>query len=66
MALTNEQDFFILLLEEYAEYKDKSASQILSIWKENNLISYINEMYDLYHIERLENAFEDIDEKLAM
>jgi len=64
MALAKEQEFFILLLQSYAAYKNISASEALTIWEKNDLVDYINDMYFRYHIERLENAFEDIDEIL--
>ncbi|MDR2832927.1 MAG: DUF3791 domain-containing protein [Streptococcaceae bacterium] len=59
-----EMNFFILLLESYASYKNQSATEILDIWKESGILQYIQDSYEMYHIESLENAFEDIDEKL--
>jgi hypothetical protein len=37
---------------------------VLKLWKKGGLIGYINAMYEQYHTERLENAFEDIDRKM--
>jgi len=62
--MSEEWEFFILLLEKYSEYKSESAREVLERWKNADIIPYINRMYGLYHIERLENAFEDIDRKL--
>jgi hypothetical protein len=59
--MRKEMKFFIYLIERYAEKKDKAASQILKEWDSLNLTDYIYEMYEMYHIERLENAFDDID-----
>ena len=64
--LSKQADFFIFLLEKYAEYKLQSASETLMQWEENGLINYINAMYEQYHTERIENAFKDIDNKLRI
>ena len=63
-AISDKNEFFIFLLEKYAEEKEISAKNILNMWKENNLIDYINDMYEQYHSERIENAIQDIDNKL--
>jgi hypothetical protein len=62
--VSNETRFFIFLLEKYAEYKNMPATEVLKLWKKGGLIGYINAMYEQYHTERLENAFEDIDRKM--
>lgn len=59
--MSKESRFFIYLIERYAEYKNTTAEKILQQWEEMNLVGFIYDMYELYHIERLENAFEDID-----
>ena len=59
--MSKESRFFIYLIERYAEYKNTTAEKILQQWEEMNLVGVIYDMYELYHIERLENAFEDID-----
>jgi hypothetical protein len=59
--MSKENEFFIYLLERYAEYKQKSANIVLSEWEKLGLTQFIYDMYELYHIERLQNAFEDID-----
>jgi len=61
--LSNQAEFFIFLLEKYAEYKGVTAIEVLKRWNEQGMIDYINAMYEQYHTERLENAFEDIDNK---
>jgi len=62
--ISNQSEFFIFLLEKYAQYKSLPASEILNIWQERGLINNINGMYEQYHTERLENAFADIDRKI--
>jgi hypothetical protein len=64
IKMSNQSEFFIFLLEKYADYKSLSASEILDLWQKKGLIDYITEMYEQYHTERIENAFEDIDRKL--
>lgn len=63
--MTKEMKFFIFLLEEYASYKKTSADKVLQQWDSLNLTDFIYEMYELYHIECLENAFEDIDNLIS-
>jgi len=58
-------EFFIFLLESYAQYKNMTADEILRMWYKMALTDFIYGMYELYHIERLENAFEDIDRLVA-
>lgn len=65
MKLISEKaDFFIFLLEKYAEKKNISSKDALNSWKEKNIVDYINDMYEQYHSERIENAIQDIDRKL--
>lgn len=60
--MSKKAEFFIYLIERYAESKGKTANQILQQWDALELTDLIYDMYEIYHIERLENAFEDIDE----
>lgn len=60
--MSKETVFFIYLLERYAENKGKPANEILHKWDELDLTELIYELYELYHVERLQNAFDDIDE----
>jgi len=62
--LSNETSFFIYLLEKYSEYKGISATDCLQHFEQMQMIDYIKQMYPMYHTERLENAFSDIDRKL--
>lgn len=59
--MSKEMEFFIFLLEQYAKYKNTTANVALKEWDELDLTDSIYDMYEQYHIERLENAFEDID-----
>ena len=59
--MPKEMDFFIFLLENYAAYKGTSADQVLAEWDEFGITELIYEMYERYHVVRIENAYEDID-----
>ena len=59
--MSKEINFFIYLLEKYADKKNKNASDILKEWDKLNITQLIYDMYEKYHTETLENAFEDID-----
>lgn len=62
--MSKEMKFFIYLLEKYADKKNKNASDILKEWDKLNITQLIYDMYEKYHTETLENAFEDIDKIL--
>ena len=63
--MRKETDFFIYLIERYAEKKNTTASEVLKQWDELELTDFIYDMYELYHTERLQNAFDDIDALVA-
>ena len=59
--MSEEMKFFIFLLENYAQYRKTTADIILKQWDELQLTNFIYNMYERYHAECLENAFNDID-----
>jgi len=61
--ISDKAEFFIFLLEKYAKTKNIPTKNVLNFWKEKGMISYINDMYELYHAERIENAIQDIEKK---
>jgi len=63
--LSNEMSFFVYLLEKYAEYKGTNTTNNLKLFDQTRLTDYIKQMYPMYHTERIENAFSDIDRKRA-
>lgn len=63
--MKKETEFFIYLLERYSSYKNIPTNEVLREWDEKNLTQYIYDMYEIYHTERLENAFMDIDSLVA-
>ncbi len=62
--MSKQMDFFIELLEQYAEYKDVSADDMLQKWNNHGITQTIYDSYEMYHTERIENAFDDIDSLL--
>lgn len=63
--MSNEMEFFIFLIEQYADYKNITADKVMKLWDELKLTDFIFDMYERYHIERIENAFEDIDRLIS-
>ena len=57
--------FFIYLLERYAEHLGVTADVAYSRLAERGLVDYAMDMYELYHVEALENAFADLDRRLS-
>ena len=63
--MSKELEFFIFLLEHYAKYKGTTADKVLELWDSLQITETINKMYERYHCEALENAFDDIDALIA-
>lgn len=59
--MSREMQFFMYLIERYAEYKNSTSGDILTKWDELGITSKIYDLYELYHTEAIENAFADID-----
>lgn len=59
--MSKETEFFIYLLENYAFYKKTTADKVLNKLIELNLLNKIYNNYEFYHIDSLENAYNDID-----
>ena len=64
--MTKEQEFFIYLLEYYAQYRDLPTSIVLEELDNLELTDFIcNDMYWRYSTEAIENAFKDLDLLIA-
>lgn len=63
--MSKEMDFFIYLLESYAQEKGRLASDVLREWEHRDIVQAIFDGYLMYHTEALENAFADIDRLLG-
>ena len=59
--ISREMDFFMYLIEAYAARKDRPTSEVMKEWDELGLTDLIFGMYEKYHVEAIDNAFEDID-----
>ena len=59
--MSKEFRFFTFLLESYAREKNTSASEILRILDEKNITDFVFNMYEIYHVEAIENAYMDLD-----
>ena len=63
--MSAELNFFLFLIERYAQHKGKSTGDILKEWDARGITQRIYDGYPEYHTERIENAFADIDSLLA-
>ena len=59
--MSKELRFFVYLMEYYAEYKETTPGEVLRVLVEKKLVDLVIDSYEIYHIERLENAFMDLD-----
>ena len=59
--MSKEMKFFIYLIERFSAHKSLPTSEVFREWDELELTDVIYNMYELYHSEAIENAFEDID-----
>ena len=59
--MSKEMEFFIYLLENYAYYKKTSADKVLNKLIDLNLLNKVFNNYEFYHIDSLDNAYNDID-----
>ena len=59
--MSKETEFFIYLIERYAEAKGITADVVYRQWDALGITDLIYNMYEIYHVERLQNAFDDID-----
>lgn len=63
--MSKEFQFFIYLLERYAGHLGVTADVAYRRLMDNNLVDYAVGMYELYHVEAIENAFADLDRRLS-
>ena len=64
--MSKEFRFFVYLLERFAAHRGESAADAFDRLEAAGLLDYAENMYELYHVESLENAFEDLDRRLAL
>ncbi|MDR1013697.1 MAG: DUF3791 domain-containing protein [Coriobacteriales bacterium] len=63
--MSKEMDFFIYLIERYGARRGITGAQVLELLDSKGVTGFVFDMYELYHSERIENAFEDIDRLLV-
>lgn len=63
--MSKEFRFFTYLLECYASHKGMNTSEVLRLLDEKGLTDFVFGMYELYHVEAIENAFLDLDSLIA-
>jgi hypothetical protein len=63
--MSKEIDFFIYLIERFGASRGQTGADALAELDQAGLTDFVISMYDLYHVERLENAFADIEDLLA-
>lgn len=63
--MSEEMQFFMYLLEYYAAYKDAKTGNVLKEWDKCGITQIIYDNYWIYHTERIENAFMDIDSLIS-
>lgn len=63
--MSREFGFFIYLLARYAEHLGVTADVAYRRLAEKGLVDYVIGMYELYHVEAIENAFADLDRRLT-
>lgn len=59
--MSDELNFFIFLIENYACYKNRPTGDVLREWDAKGITDEIYNGYFQYHQERIENAYDDID-----
>lgn len=59
--MPKEMEFFIFLIEGYAAYKKIGANEVMNKLEKLELTDFVYNMYEMYHQEAIENAYNDID-----
>lgn len=62
--MSREFKFFVYFLERYAARNGETADETYNRLAAHGLVDYVIGMYELYHVESLENAFSDLDRRL--
>jgi len=64
--MSKEMSFFVYLLERFAASRGETADVTLRLLKDRGLYEYAIGMYELYHVENIENAFADLNNRLSV
>jgi len=63
--MSKEMSFFVYLLERFSASRGETADLTLRLLKDRGLYDYAIDMYELYHVEDIENAFADLNDRLS-
>ena len=63
--MTDEMEFFLFLIERYANEKGRRTGDVLREWDEKGITEEVYNGYWQYHQEALQNAYADIDSLAA-
>ena len=63
--MTEEMKFFLFLIERYSAHKGRLTGDVLNEWDKHGITQEIYDNYEVYHQERLVNAYDDIDSLLS-
>ena len=63
--MSKEFSFFIYLIERYAAHLGVTTDVAYRRLADKGLVDYAIGMYELYHVEAIENAFADLDRRLT-
>ena len=63
--MSKEFSFFIYLIERYAAHLGVTADVAYRRLADKGLVDYAIGMYELYHVEAIENAFADMYRRLT-
>ena len=63
--MSREFRFFTFLIESYARYRQMDTGEVLKMLDEKKLTDFVYNMYEIYHVEAIENAYRDIDSLIA-
>lgn len=59
--MTDEMQFFLFLIERYANHKNRPTGDVMREWDQKGVTQEIFDGYFQYHQEPIQNAFLDID-----
>jgi len=62
--MSEKSKYLIYLIEQYALTHSMNGAAVFKMFKDKNLLPYIDSMYFSYHTEKVANAINDIDNKL--
>ena len=63
--MTEEMEFFLFLIERYAQFKGRPTGEVLREWDRKGITQEIYDGYWQYHQEAIQNAYLDIDSLTA-